>query len=340
VSGIAHRQLASVSLFLLACSLMCGRARAQAWVSDRGEGSVSLTYQNYDVAGHFDPKGHKNTNGGTQSHALVTELDYGVTDTFGLLVSLPFIASKYTGPPSYVVGGHLVLPGPLDDRSYHAAFQDLRIEVRRLVWGGPVAFAPFVGVLLPSHNYETEGEAVPGRHRRDLQFGTSVGVDLGRILPGSYVSGRYAYGTAQRLLDFPFTRSNIDVEGGYAVLPRVVIRGLMNQQIRHHGPSVDELVVDWEDHDRFIAPSYVNLGGGASVAVTRSSDVYGLWVSTVSGSNGAHRARTLAFGVTFSLRSHLQGLGGPDASAPQVRPGSRRLIERFPLGLKAAAPGM
>jgi hypothetical protein len=64
--------------------LLSGNAGAQSWVPARGEGSVSLTFQNYDVAGHFDALGRKNTNGGTQSQAVVTEFDYGVTDTIGI----------------------------------------------------------------------------------------------------------------------------------------------------------------------------------------------------------------------------------------------------------------
>jgi hypothetical protein len=319
-----------VSSFLSALHLLGGTAGAQAFVAARGEASVSLTYQNYVVVGHFDAQGHKNTNGGTESHAVVTELDYGVTDSFGLTVSLPFIASKYTGPPSYFVGTHLTSPGRLDDGTYHAAFQDLRIEARRVFWAGPVALAPFVAVSFPTHDYETVGEAVPGRHRRDLQFGTNVGADLGRLLSGLYVQGRYAYGTAERVNNFPFTRSNIDLEGGYAIVPRVVIRALMDRQIRHQGPSLDELAVDWVDHDRFIAPSYLNLGGGMSVSLTRSTDIYALWIPTVSGSNGAHRARTLAIGITLGVGSGLRGLGGTGGSAHHAIRSSPSLMERFP----------
>jgi hypothetical protein len=330
VSGSAHPRIACVLSFLLTLHPLRGTADAQAWVPARGEGSVSLTYQHYDVAGHFDAQGHKNTNGGTESQVLVTELDYGVTDSLGLTVTLPFIGSKYTGPPSYFVGTHLTFPGPLDDGTYHAAFQDLRIEVRRLIWAGPVAFAPFVGASFPTHDYETVGEAVPGRHRKDLQFGTNVGADLDRLLSGLYVQGRYAYGIAERVNNFPFTRSNIDLEGGYAIGPRVVIRGLMDQQIRHQGPSVDELAADWVDHDRFIAPSYINLGGGISVSVTRSTDISALWVATASGSNGAHRARTLAIGITLGVGSGLRGLGGTGGSAHHAIRSSPSLMERFP----------
>jgi len=190
---------------------------AQAWVPSKGDGTVSLTYQNYQVVGHYDAAGRKNNNGGTQSHAIVAEVDYGITHAIGLIVSLPLIASKYTGPPFYFVNGILTLPGPLDDGHYHAAFQDVHAEVRRVFWAGIVPVAPFVGAYVPSHDYETAGEAVPGRGRWDLQVGANAGVNLDRVLSCAYFQARYAYTTAQQLEGFPFTRSNVDLEVGYPV---------------------------------------------------------------------------------------------------------------------------
>jgi hypothetical protein len=285
--------------------------KAQAWTPAKGDGTISLTYQNYDVAGHYDAQGRKNNNGGTYSHVTVADIDYGLTDTIGLTVSLPFIASKYTGPPVYFVGGVETHPGPLDDGTYHGAFQDLRLEVRRLFWAGPIPVAPFIAASFPTHHYETVGEAVPGRHRRDFHIGANVGINLDRLATGAYAHGRYAYATAQRIEGFAFTRSNFDVEVGYPVGSGLVVRGIAAWQLRHQGPSVQELTVDWEHHDRFIAPSYTNLGGGVSVPVG-GADVYALWLGTTAGSNGAHRARTIAAGVTFAFGSGsgLTGLGG------------------------------
>ena len=304
-------------LLTLAAHFGCAHiVRAQAWVPSQGEGAVSLTYQNYDVVGHFDAFGRKNTNGGTHTHAIVAEIDYGVTDTIGVTVTLPFIGSKYTGPPSYVVGGHETHPGPLDNGAYHAAVQDLRIEMQRLFWVGPVAVAPRVGFSFPTHDYETVGEAVPGRHRRDLQFGASAGTDLDRLVRRAYVHVRYAYGIAERIHDIPFTRSNIDVEVGQAPTPRLALRALVNSQVRHQGPSLDELSDDWENHDRFIAPSFLNLGGGASFSLTRSADIYALWIVTVSGSNGAHRGRLIAAGTTWAFGRGLSGMVGSGKPHP------------------------
>jgi hypothetical protein len=288
-------------------------ALAQAWVPTKGEGSLSFTYQSYDVVGHFDAFGNKNNNGGTYSQSLITELDYGLTDALGLTLSLPCIASKYTGPPEYSVGGIPVKLGPLDNGNYHAAVQDLRIELRRLFWVKSIAIAPFGGFAFPTHDYETEGEAVPGRHRRDYQVGASVGTDLGRVAQDAYVQVRYAYGTMQRIDDIPFTRSNIDVEGGKAPVEWLVVRGLVNWQIRHQGPTVNSLIPEWTDHDRFIAPSFFNVGGGTSVSVTHSMDLYAVYVATVAGSNGAHRGRLLAVGTTWGFGRTLGGLIGGHA---------------------------
>jgi hypothetical protein len=316
VNGTAHSGFIWVMSFLLAFHPWRAPAlHAQALVPDRGEGMLTLTYQNYDVVGHYNVHGHKNTNGGSQSHVLLMELDYGILEKVGLTLGLPFIASKYTGPPSYFVGPYLTHPGPLDDRTYHAAFQDLRVEVRRQWWAGPVPVTPFVEASVPTHDYETVGEAVPGRHRRDMQVGANTALDLDRILPGAYVHGRYAYGAMERVRDFPFTRSNVDLEGGYAILPRLVVRGLAAWQVRHRGPALDQLASDWVHHDRFIAPSYINVGGGVSLSVMRSMEVNAVWVGTAAGSNGAHRAQMLAIGAGFQFGSGLHGLAGANGSS-------------------------
>jgi len=303
---------------------------AQPWVPPQGEGTVSLTYQNYYVIGHFDVGGNKNDNGATHAKAMLADVDFGLSDTVALTVTLPYIATKYTGPDEYFVGPVHTHPGPLDtDRRYHAAFQDFRIEIRRVCWAGPVAFAPVVAVIIPSHEYETRGEAVPGRHRRELQIGVAAGADLNRILPRSYVHGRYSLATAERLSGFSSVRSLVDVEGGVDASSRIGVRGLASWTIRHKGPTVPELAAaDWTRHDRFIVSSSFNLGGGVTLSITPRTELHALWVATVSGKSGAHQARMLAIGASWSFGSGMGGFGGftalkrePSQSIPPA-PGS------------------
>ncbi len=307
-------RVVSVFLAMLATGLASPASlSAQPWVPARGEGTVSLGYQNYYVVGHFDLRGQQNTNGATHSKSLAAELELGITDTVALTVALPFISSKYTGPPSYIVGGRVVTAGPLDDGSYHGAFQDFRVDVRRLFLLGSLPVAPFAGVTIPSHEYETHGEAVPGRRRPELVVGASAGGALHRLLPAAYVQVRGAVGATPQLNDFSAVRSTIDLDGGYAIASRLTVRGLLGWQFRIKGPLAPELPDSlWLDHDRYIVGNSFNAGGGTTISLTRSIDIYGVWVSTLSGKNGAHAARSLAVGASWSFGGGFSGFGGTE----------------------------
>ena len=286
-------------------------ARAQPWVPPPGEGSASVTYQNYYVTGHYSLTGDPTINGATHSKALLAEFDFGLPHFVGLTISLPYIRSKYTGPDIYFVAGVPTTPGPLDDGVYHGAFQDLHAEARRMFEFAGVAVAPFAGITIPTHEYETHGEAVPGRHRTDFQIGASLGTDLGKWLPSTYVHGRYALAAAEKIDDLPSVRSNIDLEGGHEVARRWTLRGLVDWQLRHKGPTIPELVAHgWSTHDRFIVSSYTNLGGGVTIRVRRSTELSGTWVAAVKGTSGAHISRVLSVTLTREFGGGLKGLGG------------------------------
>lgn len=292
---------------LLICS--AARVAAQPTVPAKGEGTVSLTYQKYEHTGHFDRLGRKNTNGATQSQIFVTEIEFGVTHALALRVMLPFIASKYTGPDEYIVEGHVTYPGPLDvTRTYHGAFQDIRMDVRRMFLAGPVTVTPFFGVSIPTHHYETVGEAVPGRRRREYQFGVSGSPGLESVLRGMYVHGRYAYAALERVNGFPHTRSNLEFESGYDFTPRIGVRGLIGWQIAHSRPTLNQLAPDWVNHDRFINSSFLNVGGGASFFVTRATEISVLVAGNVRGNRGAHVSRVFAITVSRSFGGGLPSL--------------------------------
>jgi hypothetical protein len=286
-------------------------ARAQPWVPAPGEGSASITYENYYVKGHYSLTGDPTINGATHSKALVAEVDVGLPESFALTISVPYIRSKYTGPDIYFVGPFPTTPGPLDDGVYHGAFQDLHVEARRMFEVEGVAIAPLAGITIPTHEYPTDGEAVPGRHRTDFQIGASVGTDLARWLPSTYVHGRYALAAAERIDGIPSVRSNIDLEGGYDVARRLTLQGLVEWQIRHKGPTLPELFAHgWSTHDRFIVSSYTNLGGGLTIRVRRSTELAGTWVAAVKGKSGAHISRALSVTLTREFGGGLKGLGG------------------------------
>jgi hypothetical protein len=301
-------RIASTSLVLAILHGSALVADAQPWVPPPGQGTATLTYQNYYVTGHFSITGTRTINGATHSKALVANVDVGLPRAFGVSIELPYIRSKYTGPGIYFVGGFPTTPGPLDDRSYHGAFQDLHIEGRRMFAFRHVALAPLAGLTVPTHAYETRGEAVPGRHRTDFQFGASAGTEFS---PSTYAHARYALAASEKTEGFPSVRSNIDLEAGYDVIRRCTFRGLASWQVRHRGPTLPTLFAHgWDTHDRFIVSNYTNIGGGVSFRIKKATELSGTWVATVKGNNGAHIARMLAISLTREFGGGLKGLGG------------------------------
>jgi len=110
---------------LSAAALIVGLARAataQAWVPQKGEGSVSLAAQQLNVKKHLATKtvtdaGHINTG------VLLADFTYGLTDKFAVDLAVPFVVTKYSG----------ARPHPntnIDDGAYHNSFTDFRMSVR------------------------------------------------------------------------------------------------------------------------------------------------------------------------------------------------------------------
>ena len=74
-----------------------------------------------------------------------------------------------------------------------------------------MAVTTFIGGTVPSHDYETKGEAVPGRGRPELQVGANLGVPLDRLLTGASMHVRYSLGAAPPEDGYPAVRSLIDL---------------------------------------------------------------------------------------------------------------------------------
>lgn len=298
----------AIGVVILFLHFVADAAWAQAWTPSKGEGTVGITYQNYYFTGHLDPEGQDDRNGAAHAKAVLTEFDYGVTDSVALNVSLPFIASKYTGSPGGSVFGPLVLPvGPLDDGRYHGAFQDWRFELRYgAVSTRAVSLTPFVALAVPSHRYEISGEAVPGKHRREALVGASGGVPFDSLLRGAYIHARYSYAVVQRVRGARLNRSNVDVEGGAPIVSRLMLRGVSAWHIAHDHGSIafEDALQDpelWRIHDREVGASFVNAGAGLTLSLTDAMDVNVLYITTVSGSAGAHAATALSLGISWGF---------------------------------------
>src|SRR5262249_41430710 len=114
----------AVFIVLTSGACMCAlprAARAQAWIPSPGEGTVSIQYQNIFSRDHFYPTTPVDI-GHIESHAVVFDLSYGLTEKIALDVALPYITSKYEGDQPH--------PTSLDDGVYHGTTQDFRFAIR------------------------------------------------------------------------------------------------------------------------------------------------------------------------------------------------------------------
>lgn len=72
-------------------------AFSQAWVPEKGEGSVSITYQKLVGYDHFDLTGARQKVGRDRAQSVSVEFEYGVTDKLAFNADVVYVASKYNG---------------------------------------------------------------------------------------------------------------------------------------------------------------------------------------------------------------------------------------------------
>jgi hypothetical protein len=277
-------------------------ASAQAWVPQQGDGAVAVLYQHQFVDQHTLDDGARIDRGETRTHIMAVDLTYGLSDRVALNVSLPYIASKYTGANPHTAD-QFGQTSVLDFGGYHGTAQDVRVDVRYSAVKGATAVTPYISGIIPSHDYDFFGHGAPGRRLGELQMGAYVGRMLDPVLPGAFLQARYAYGFAQRLLDLRHDRSVADVELGYFVQPAIRVFALVNGQVSHGGIRFNRNfpfnLVGGQllHHDRLSRINSFNVGGGAQVSLTPAVDLFGSVVHTASMTNG----HALKYGITTGL---------------------------------------
>ena len=278
--------------FLIACA---PRAQAQAWVPPRGEGQVTITYENIYVRDHFDYTGNRFQAGPIRTNTVVSTFEYGITDKLTLDSQLTHVTSKYEG----FVGP--VPHGPPDTGKYHPTFQDAVVGVRYNVTSRHLFVTPFVAAVVPTHHYETRGHTAVGRDLRELQVGMNVGRDLDEIIPRTYFQARYSYAFVQNVDQFGLNRSNVDWEVGYYAKPRLSLRFTGAWQYTYSGVRypLDQSIPDFHDlHDRAAKSGFVRFGGGMTVTLAKNFDLHADVGNTFRGYT-THGARGLSLGISW-----------------------------------------
>jgi hypothetical protein len=93
--------------------------------------------------------------------------------------SIPFVNARYKGdfphPPA--------IAGDIDDGTWHGTLTDLLVTAHYQVSKGPVAFAPYVGIVIPTHDYPTIGHAAPARGLDEYWLGFYTAMSLNEWIP-------------------------------------------------------------------------------------------------------------------------------------------------------------
>jgi hypothetical protein len=294
-------------------------AHAQAFVPAQGDGTVSLLYQDQLFKYHYLPTAIDDI-GPIYSRSLLVDVTYGVTDKMAVSVAVPWLNTRYTGPrphpadPLNPGGG----PNRLDDGTWHSTLQDFRFDVRynvtRNLGNRGVVLTPFVGSIVPSHDYAYFSHAAFGRNLNEIQLGTSVAKLFEKGIPGLLVQGSYAYGFTEKVVDISHNRSLFSLEAAYFATPKLRLLALSSGQRTHGGidflapPSLKSLgPVLYPHHDRIDRNNVLGLGGGASYSLTESMDVYGSLMHSVIQRNGHGLTRGLSLGLSWSFSTPRGG---------------------------------
>ncbi|PYX67152.1 MAG: hypothetical protein DMG74_01165 [Acidobacteria bacterium] len=318
---VASRLLLFPTALLLACQLVVS-AFGQAWVPPKGEGEMAISYQNLFTTEHFNGDGSRHDYGHIRLFGVIQEFDYGATDKFAVSLSVPYGFGKYHGPFPHLL--------PIDNGDYHGALQDLHVGFRYNVRAHPFMLTPFLAVAFPSHHYEHFAHSAVGTDLWEVQIGMNVGKRLAPLLPNAFLQMRYSYAMVQRVDGIRPNRSRIETQFGYFLTRRLSVQAIAASQITHSGldfpedfPSNSPTDERWRHHDQISTINFLNLGGGVSVALTPSLQVYSSLLTSVWGQNGHALRSGMSVGMSWGFRT------------PWARPRTQAATELQPLEVAA-----
>lgn len=299
---------------------LASHASAQAFIPAPGEGTISVSYQNTRTHGQLDMYGTQlaepgGPREGTDGHALLWYVEYGLSDRIAVHASLPFIRTKYQGCCAHPVGvdGQ---PSSLDDGTYHGTLQDFYFGTRfKLLASARLAVTPFVEVVIPSHHYESLGQSVAGRDLRAFVVGAAVGGFADDLLTGLHFQTRLSYAFVQNAVDVHPNRTGIDSSIGYFVTPRFAIDFLETFQYTHDGTDwgIPPFGIGFRDgtpmtleyglnHDRLARSNALSFGFGATFALTEKVGFFGT-VSKLAWGENLSAPRSITVGMNWSFQT-------------------------------------
>lgn len=323
--------LAGCLIFQIAVAVC---ALAQASINPQGSGTISLSYQNAYVKNHFFGTGKTyrptdvnriSTNGEMDTHAMFFNVEYSITDKLAISGGIPYISSKFIEGTPGLGGPHLyyyddgdnnpandipvrnpdgTLYIPLDDGNYHGDFQDVSVRLRYNAVADPFLVTPFVEYSAPSNEYPFFAHVVVGNRVAEFKIGTYVGGSLDRILPNTYIQGRYAFGIPQRILGISRTRHHAELEMGYSIAEPLAVFGVILGQVTVGGLDLPEDFAPsrsynpkFYHHLQIQRDNLLDAGVGLQYSLNDRMTAFGVVVHTLTARN----MHALQYAVTFGM---------------------------------------
>lgn len=287
-------------------------ARAQAWVPFKGEGNITLTYQDGLQKGYLRSDGERPTTAlccdPVRLHKINLDIEYALTDTLALSVQVPYITARYGGPFPHLIDRYGQPNNPQDNGQYHGAVQDFRFGARWNVTLRPLAITPFAEAIVASHRYETRAHAAIGPDKRALVLGVNLGRFLDPILPRAFFQAQVAYALVQDVIGYRGNRTSVAGEISYFVTPRLAVRLVESFQLTHDGiywENIPTIAANRDvalQHDRILQSNFLNLGVAFSFAINESWDVSATWGKLFWGESVTPERR-VAVSVNWHFRT-------------------------------------
>lgn len=280
-------------------------ASAQAYTPPAGVGAVTLGWQYVDNTGHRMTDGYLLKAGTSVDMTLFVETEYGFTDRLAASIALAYVSAKYTDPN----------PGPFGWQDvdachcWNSSLQDFTFSARYRLGNDPWAVTPLLRAVVPSHDYPTKGEAVVGRHLREVQVGAAVGWRFPGLRPAAVQAG-YTYAFVERVEGISTDRSNGWIEVGASVTRRLYLRADARWQVTHGGlrfgsvtgnPFFPPGEVDTPElqaeHDRLLRDDNWRVGAGLSYS-WGDVDLFAGFTKYVWGTD-THDGQAYTAGLTY-----------------------------------------
>jgi hypothetical protein len=279
----------------------------QAFPPNKGEIDLALGYQYLSVRNHSYSHGEARAFGHIRNLGVGGDVTFGLTDCASIRIGLPLVLGKYVGQFPH--------PNSEDDGTYHAGFSDFNASFRYNLTRAPLFLTPEFTAIVPSHDYVTFAHSAIGRDLREFRVGINAGRRLDPFLPRAVVSVRGYYSFVERILGFHHNIIGGDWEFDYILNPHLIVLGLGTFQYTQGGiewpccltlpQSVAAGVFTPEQvphHDQILATRYQQVGGGLSVPVGDSLNLYGSVLTALYYENGHRTFLALNLGVSYTFR--------------------------------------